>query len=317
MLDLLVDKHIKFILSFNERKLIEYWETESRKLQSINWVVNTLFVLGRKDLIPRDDILDFVMSCKYEDDSIEAFGESSCTDPHLLNTFYAVQVLAVCDALDGINFDKIAKYISSLQDLETGAFKGYFWDEIDTRFSYSAVCCLGIIDRLDAIDIEKVVKWILKCQNLDGGFGQVPGAESHAGHVLSCIGTLSVLKRLDVIDIDLIGLWLSERQVLSGGLNGRPEKLEDVCYSWWVFSSLVMINRSHWINNEYLINFILSCQDFKNGGISERPEMQPDIFHTCFAILSLSILKYPGLLEINPVYFLPVEVVQKLKMNKI
>ena len=36
--------------------------------------------------------------------------------------------------------------------------------------------------------------------------------------------------RLDVIDADLLGWWLAERQLNSGGLNGRPEKLPDVCY---------------------------------------------------------------------------------------
>ncbi|KAG4301725.1 hypothetical protein PCANB_001843 [Pneumocystis canis] len=316
MLQLLVNKHIEYILSFNKEKLAEYSKEESKKLQTINWVVNVLFILGRKDLIPRNDIFDFIMSCKYEDDFIQAFGESSCTDPQLLSTLYAVQILTVCDFIDRINFDKIAKYISSHQDSKTGAFKEYFWDEADIRFLYSAVCCLAIINRLDAIDVEKVVEWVLKCQNFDGGFGQVPGAESHAGHVLSCVATLFLLKRLDAIDIDLVSSWLSERQVLSGGLNGRPEKLEDVCYSWWSFSPLVMMNKSYWIDNEYLINYILSCQNFENGGISQRPNEEPDIFHTCFGIVSLSILKYPGLLEMSPAYFLPLEIIQKLKVDK-
>jgi len=29
---------------------------------------------------------------------------------------------------------------------------------------------------------------------------------------------------------------------------GRPEKLPDVCYSWWVLASLKIIGRLHWIN---------------------------------------------------------------------
>ena len=29
---------------------------------------------------------------------------------------------------------------------------------------------------------------------------------------------------------------------------GRPEKLPDVCYSWWVLSSLAIIRRLHWID---------------------------------------------------------------------
>ncbi|KAG5520069.1 hypothetical protein PMAC_001145 [Pneumocystis sp. 'macacae'] len=330
MLELLLDKHIEYILSFSSKKLVEYSEEQCKKLQNINWVLNALFIIGRKDLIPINDIIDFVMLCKYEDDSIEGFGQIPFSDPHLLNTLYAVQILAICDSIDRINPQKIAKYISSLQDPETGSFKGYLWSETDVRFMYGAVCCLSIINRLDMINSEKAIEWILKCQNCDGGFGEIPGAESHAGHgsiignncflrlkslVFSCVATLSLFKRLDVIDVDLVCSWLSERQVLSGGLNGRPEKIEDVCYSWWVFSPLVMMNRSHWINNEYLINYILSCQekDSEKGGISERPKGYPDLFHTSVGIVSLSILKYPGLLELSPDYFLPVKVLQKLK----
>lgn len=29
--------------------------------------------------------------------------------------------------------------------------------------------------------LDKAVAFVLKCQNFDGGFGAVPGAESHAG----------------------------------------------------------------------------------------------------------------------------------------
>jgi prenyltransferase beta subunit len=29
---------------------------------------------------------------------------------------------------------------------------------------------------------------------------------------------------------------------------GRPEKLPDVCYSWWVLASLKIIGKIHWIN---------------------------------------------------------------------
>lgn len=57
-----------------------------------------------------------------------------------------------------------------------------------------------------------------------------------------------------------MGHWLCERQLPSGGLNGRPEKLPDVCYSWWVFSSLHMIGRAHWIDKAALQKFILACQ---------------------------------------------------------
>jgi geranylgeranyl transferase type-2 subunit beta len=68
-----------------------------------------------------------------------------------------------------------------------------------------------------------------------------------------------------------LGWWLCERQLPSGGLNGRPEKLPDVCYSWWVLASLSMIGRIHWIDKRKLTQFILASQDEETGGFSDRP----------------------------------------------
>jgi prenyltransferase beta subunit len=36
-------------------------------------------------------------------------------------------------------------------------------------------------------------------------------------------------------------------------------KKEDVCYSWWALSSLVMIKKSAWIDHKKLAEFILSA----------------------------------------------------------
>lgn len=87
-----------------------------------------------------------------------------------------------------------------------------------------------------------------------------PGAESHAGQVLTCVAALAIAGRLDLVDKDRLGSWLSERQLENGGLNGRPEKLEDACYSWWTAASLAIIGRLHWINGDRLTAFVLRCQ---------------------------------------------------------
>lgn len=113
---------------------------------------------------------------------------------------------------------------------------------------------------MDMIDVAKAVDYVQSCANLDGGYGTGPGAESHSGQIFTCVGALAIAGRLDLVDSDNLGGWLSERQLKNGGLNGRPEKLEDVCYSWWVVSSLAMIGRLHWIDSEKLAQFILECQ---------------------------------------------------------
>lgn len=99
---------------------------------------------------------------------------------------------------------------------------------------------------------------------------------------------------------------------MGGGLNGRPEKLPDVCYSWWVLSSLSIIGRIHWIDQEKLKEFIMSCQDV-DGGISDRVGNMVDVYHTFFGIAGLSLMQYPGLAEVDPTYALPTSVVHRIK----
>ena len=125
---------------------------------------------------------------------------------------------------------------------------------------YGAFNALSLLHLLHLIDCAKAIAYVQSCANLDGGYGVSPGAESHAGQVFTCVGALAIAGCLDLVDRDRLGAWLSERQLPNGGLNGRPEKLEDVCYSWWVLSSLAMIDRSHWIDGKKLSNFILRCQ---------------------------------------------------------
>jgi geranylgeranyl transferase type-2 subunit beta len=78
----------------------------------------------------------------------------------------------------------------------------------------------------------------------------------------------------------------------SGGLNGRPEKLPDLCYSWWVLSSLTIIGRLHWIDKHKLLRFILATQDEETGGFGDRPGNLVDPFHTVFGTAGLSLLSH-------------------------
>lgn len=163
--------------------------------------------------------------------------------------------------------------------------------------------------------MDKAVRHLELCRNFDGGFGVCPGAESHAAQIFPCLSALTIAQRLDLVDKDRLGAWLSERQLGNGGLNGRPEKLEDVCYSWWVLSSLAMIDRLHWIDAAKLSSFILRCQasavdgprcmadhlqDPIEGGISDRPGDMVDVFHTVFGLAGLSLLGRSGLIAVHP-----------------
>lgn len=170
-------------------------------------------------------------------------------------------------------------------------------------------------NRLDVINLPKAVEFVMSCCNADGGFGSRPNAESHAGLIYCCVGFLSITNHLHLLDTEKLCWWLCERQLPSGGLNGRPEKLPDVCYSWWVLSSLTIMGRLHWISAEKLQQFILSCQDNETGGFSDRTGNLPDIFHTLFGLGALSLLSHDSLKPINPTYCMPQYVIDRLGLK--
>ncbi|KAF9180346.1 hypothetical protein BGZ51_006227 [Haplosporangium sp. Z 767] len=309
--ELLMDLHVKYIQTLDTKKNdLEYWLTEHLRVNGLYWGTTALQILGHPDALDQEQIVDYLAKCQHDNGG---FGGHIGHDPHILSTLSAVQVLLTYDRLDAINVDKVVDYIVSLQNKD-GSFSGDSWGETDTRFIFCAVNCLSLLKRLDdkRLDMQKTIEYIVRCRNFDGGFGNAPGGESHAAQVYVCVGTLTILGALNHVDVDQLGWWLSERQLKSGGLNGRPEKLEDVCYSWWVLSSLSMLRRSHWIDAEKLTRFILGSQDSETGGIADRPGNMSDVFHTNFGICGLSLLGYPGLVAVDPVYCMPRHVIQRI-----
>ncbi|KAK3718890.1 Rab geranylgeranyltransferase [Vermiconidia calcicola] len=315
-LKLVIDKHVAYIQSLDSRRdELEYHLTEHLRISGIYWGLTALHLLGRPDALPREGVIDFVLSCLHENGG---FGAAPGHDPHMLYTVSAVQILAMVDGFAALEKrvpdgkTMIAKYIAGLQQ-PNGTFAGDEWGETDTRFLYGALNALSLLKMLPQqqpeqpplINVSAATDHIKACHNFDGGFGVMPGAESHSGQIFTCLGALSITRELDSYlgeeGKDRLGAWLSERQLDdSGGLNGRPMKLVDVCYPWWVGTSLVMIDRLHWIDKKKLTAFILKCQDPEQGGVADRPGDMVDVFHTHFAVAGLSLIGYPGVLEVDP-----------------
>ncbi|KAK9450375.1 terpenoid cyclases/protein prenyltransferase alpha-alpha toroid [Limtongia smithiae] len=313
------EKHIAYVKSLDTRRdELEYWLSEHLRVSGIYWGVCALELMGARDALPRDEMIAYVKSCEHADGG---FGAHPGHDAHILYTLSAIQILALQDALDEIDADLHAAYVCSLQDKATGAVRGdRDGDEFDTRFVYISMQALVLLGRFrderHKFDIDAAVAYIALCRNYDGGFGMVPGAESHAGQIFTCLAALAIAGRLDepgVVDRDLVCWWLSERQVPSGGLNGRPEKLPDTCYSWWVLSSLAILGRLDWIDKNKLREFILDAQDDEAGGIADRKGDVADVWHTHFGIAGLSLLGFDDLAPIDPVFCLPVSLVQNIR----
>lgn len=311
------DKHLEYIKSLDDelsKQNYEHWLSEHLKMNGLYWAIVALFVLKAEDSLPRDDVVRFVLSCY--DEKTGGFGAYPQHDAHILSTLSAVQILFMYDCMSLIDDKKlrIVQFVKSLQ-LADGSFQGDGYGEVDTRFVYNAVSCLSLLNSLTEDVVEPATNFLKKCENFDGAYGMKPGAESHGAQVFTVVGALKIMNKLEeVANVDKLALWLSERQVAGGGLNGRPEKLPDVCYSWWVLSPLKMLGKQNWIDLDKLTDFILECQDYENGGFSDRKDNQTDIYHTCFSLAGLSMIKDSrfNLEPIDPIYCMPYKVTKTL-----
>lgn len=312
-MEFLREKHVEYIDQLNRHEEdYEYWLSEHLRLNGMYWGLGALVLLKRQEVFERDEVVRFVLRCYNERDG--GFGAFENHDSHLHCTLSALQVLLMCGALDSLGQDRRRKTVAFIRSMQLpdGSFQGDEFGEVDTRFVYSGVQALAILQALDQQVVDGAVAYVLRCRNYDGGFGAVPGSESHAAQAFVCLGTLAICGALGRVDVDRAGWWLSERQLSGGGLNGRPSKLPDVCYSWWVLSSLAIIGRLHWIDFGKLREFILASQDEATGGISDRPDNQVDVFHTFFGIAGLSLMGFEDLAQIDPLYCLPTAVSQAI-----
>ena len=150
-------------------------------MSGIYWGLTAMYLMSAEDQMKGEDIVEWVVKCAHPSGG---FGGSVGHDAHMLYTLSAVQILAVLDRMDVLDYDKVASYVASLQQ-EDGSFWGDEWGEVDTRFTYCAYNCLSLLGRMDKIDVDKGNSFVVKCMNFDAGFGCIPGARPHVARVHS------------------------------------------------------------------------------------------------------------------------------------
>ena len=310
--------HLSFVKSSaEETETMEAVASQHLRLNAVYWGLCCLHLLGApEETLDRAALRAWVCECQTGGGG---FAPAPGHDAHLLSTLSALQVLALLgpDPLlsDPAWCERVAAWVVALQQPD-GSWQGDSGGEVDTRFVFAGLASLGLLRRLHLCDRPAAAAFVRSCSNFDGGFGATPGGESHAGQVFTALAALRLAlppgAQLCEDGGGVLGGWLAGRQLACGGLNGRPEKAPDVCYSWWVISSLALLRRTHWIDGRALAGFILEAQDGGKGGIADRLEDEPDVYHTFFGVAGLALLGYPGLRRVDPVYAMPEEVLRAL-----
>lgn len=97
---LATEAHVKYVQSLDSKTdEFDYWLTEHLRLNGVYWGLNALHLLRRPDALPRQETIDFVLSCQHENGG---FGAAPGHDAHMLSTVSAVQVLTMVDGLDDL-----------------------------------------------------------------------------------------------------------------------------------------------------------------------------------------------------------------------
>jgi len=100
-LQLATAAHVKYVQALDTRRGdYDYWLTEHLRLNGLYWGLTACHLLGRPDALPRQETIDFVLSCQHMSGG---FGAAPGHDAHMLSTASAVQVLAMVGALDELD----------------------------------------------------------------------------------------------------------------------------------------------------------------------------------------------------------------------
>lgn len=155
---------------------------------------------------------------------------------------------------------------------------------VSLRITYAAFSSLALLG--EPVSDSETVEYIKSLQNYDGGFGETRYDESHAGLTFCALACLDIANALDAETKTRAARFLLRRQIDSNlyAFNGRPGKEPDCCYTFWVLSSLRIVEINFDTNNVQTSAFLKSCYDPILKAYGPVPDSEPDAYHTALVL---------------------------------
>lgn len=225
--------------------------------------------------------------------------------PHVMSAFGVVLTCALLHIYEPLDREAFRTFFRAIKHESGGLTAVPNSLEMDMRTCYTAVAsayCLNLLD--DEVFGPDLMQFILSAQHSDGGFAARPdGNESHAAYTYCALAAVYLLEgcssdrlrtRLGPHRVEELLAYLARRQTPEGGFAGRPEKLVDGCYTFWIMGSLELLAEpSAIINPSSLSQYILTCARGPNGmGLRDKPTADPDIYHTFYVSSGYLILMH-------------------------
>ena len=189
---------------------------------------------------------------------------------HVSMTYTALATLVVLgDDLSRVDKRAVTSALRELQQ-ESGVYQAVsFGTESDTRFVFCACAISFMLQDWSGVDVEKARSFLTASVGFDGGFGLLPGNESHGGATYTALASWMLLGWEVPPEIhEEILRFCTFRQI--GGFNGRINKPPDTCYTFWVGGSLQMLGCEDHIDAASTRAFLHKCQHGAIGGFGKK-----------------------------------------------
>ncbi|XP_047334490.1 geranylgeranyl transferase type-1 subunit beta-like [Impatiens glandulifera] len=325
------DLHIEFLQMMYNILPPPYENQEINRLTLAYFTISGLSLLGSLNRVDKECVASWVLSfqnhprneAELTNGQFYGFSGSrssqfqsaensveSLNCSHLASTYCAIAILKIIDYdLSSIDCQSIIRSMKNLQQPDGCFMPIHTGAEKDLRFVYCAASICSMLEDWSGMDIEKAKNYIVDCQSYDGGFGLIPGLESHGGATYCAVASLHLMGFIKedillkdpsscVINVQLLLDWSLQRQANDGGFQGRLNKPSDTCYAFWIGGVLRMLGSHRFINEKALQQFLLTCQS-KYGGFSKFPRNFPDLYHSYYGFCSISMLEEADTNPIN------------------
>ncbi|KAL8463135.1 hypothetical protein ACS0TY_033967 [Phlomoides rotata] len=321
------DRHINYLLMMYQMLPSPYQDQEINRLTLAYFVISGLDVLSALDRIDKDAVINWVLSLQAHPkngtilENGEFYGfhgsrssqfqsnDNAAATPngsHLASTYCALAILkTVGYDLSLVDAKLLLNSMKNLQQPDGCFIPIHIGGEKDLRFVFCAAAICSMLKDWSGMNREKAKEYIRNCQSYDGGFGLIPGSESHGGATYCAVASLKLMEFIeedllskkascDTINVPLLLDWSLQKQAQDGGYQGRANKPTDTCYAFWVGGVLRILKADKFINERSLREFLFTCQS-QYGGFSKFPRWLPDIYHSYYGFCAFSLLKEPGL----------------------
>ncbi|RIA94482.1 terpenoid cyclases/protein prenyltransferase alpha-alpha toroid [Glomus cerebriforme] len=280
------------------------------------WMLHSLDLLG--DDITQNLVKRGISTISKLQNPAGGFGGGPGQISHAAVTYAAINALAIIgskEAYDLIDRETLYKWFLKLKR-EDGSFVMHEGGEVDVRGAYCVLSAATLTNLVTPELTAGTAEWIKRCQNYDGGIGGEPGIEGHGGYAFCGLAAMEIMGKTDLLDIPLLLRWATSLQMqLEGGFQGRPNKLVDGCYSFWVGALFPLLEaimtrrqfekdvkqrnlevtqyiaQSLFDRNALQEYILIACQS-PRGGLIDKPKRGADYYHTCYCLSGLSTAQH-------------------------